>query len=91
MNRLAYVLSVGRWRLNSTGADAGSDAADAEVDGILGQRRLRARRRFFQAVLEDDDRGVLEGIEADDFDLDRAQGSCYFVARAIARDTRYTP
>ena len=41
-----------------------SDAADAEVDGILGQRRQRARRRFFQSVLEDDDRGVLEGIEA---------------------------
>ena len=64
MDRLTHVLAVG-WNM-TTGADAGSgsDAADAEVDGILGQRRQRARRRFFQSVLEDDDRGVLEGIEA---------------------------
>ena len=64
MDRLTRVLTVG-WNM-TTGADAGSgsDAADAEVDGILGQRRQRARRRFFQSVLEDDDRGVLEGIEA---------------------------
>ena len=61
MNRLAYVLTVGRWHM-PIGADA--DAADAEVDSILGQRRQRARRRFFQSVIEDDDRGVLEGIEA---------------------------
>ena len=38
--------------------------ADAEVDSILGQRRQRARRRFFPAVREDDHRGVLEGIAA---------------------------
>ncbi len=62
MDRLTRVLTVG-WNM-TTGADAGSDAADAEVDSILGQRRQRARRRFFQAVLEDDDRGVLEGIAA---------------------------
>ena len=64
MDRLTHVLAVG-WNM-TTGADAGSgsDAADAEVDGILGQRRQRARRRFFQSVIEDDDRGVLEGIEA---------------------------
>ena len=64
MDRLTRVLTVG-WNM-TTGADAGSgsDAADAEVDGILGQRRQRARRRFFQSVIEDDDRGVLEGIEA---------------------------
>ena len=47
--------------LKPTTADA---EADAEVVSIHGQRRQRARRRFFQAVLEDDDRGVLEGIEA---------------------------
>ena len=60
MNRLSRVLRVG-WNFKPTGADA-DDAADAEVDSILGQRRQRARRRFFQAVLENDERGVLEGI-----------------------------
>jgi ankyrin repeat protein len=48
-------------RLTPTAADAD---ADAELASIHGQRRQRARRRFFQAVLEDDDRGVLEGIAA---------------------------
>ena len=48
-------------RLTPTAADAD---ADAELASIHGQRRQRARRRFFQAVLEDDDRGVSEGIEA---------------------------
>ena len=62
MNRLSRVLRVG-WNFKPTGADA-DDAADAEVDSILGQRRQRARRRFFQAVLENDERGVLEGIRA---------------------------
>ena len=62
MNRLSRVLSVG-WNFKPTGADADA-AADAEVDSILGQRRQRARRRFFQAVLENDERGVLEGIRA---------------------------
>ena len=61
MNRLTRVLTVGL-NFKPTGADA--DAADSEVDSILGQRPQRARRRFFQAVLEDDDRGVLEGIRA---------------------------
>ena len=62
MNRLTRVLAVG-WNFKPTGADA-DDTADMEVVSILGQRRQRARRRFFQAVLEDDDRGVLEGIRA---------------------------
>ena len=39
-----------------------ADADDDELANIHGQRRQRARRRFFQAVLEDDDRGVHEGI-----------------------------
>ena len=57
MNRLAYVLSVGRWHL-SIGADAD---ADAEVEGIFAQQQEQRRRRMRRLLFK----GASKGNEQD--------------------------
>ena len=64
MNRLAYVLSVGRWHL-PTGADAD---ADAEVEGIFAQqqelRRRRMRKLLFKGASKGNEQDVQKAIDS---------------------------
>ena len=59
MNRLAHVLTIGRWHLKSTGADAD---ADAEVEGIFAQQQQELRRRRMRKLLF---KGARKGNEQD--------------------------
>ena len=55
MNRLAHVLTIGRWHLKSTGADA-------EVEGIFAQQQQELRRRRMRKLLF---KGARKGNEQD--------------------------